>query len=198
MLYSCLWRLGRVLFFLLGLKSKGIQNVPDKGPLIVVANHVSIWDPIVVALVLKRPIHFMAKIELFKYSFLGKLLKKLNAFPVKRGAADRTAIKHAIYILEEGKVLGIFPEGTRNKNGEKVEKSQMGAAMIALKTGTPVLPVACIGTKRTLPLGWFSPLEVRIGEPLYLDEFKGQKVNSALMAQVSNIVTDEINTLLID
>lgn len=198
MLYSCLCGLGRGIFFVLGLKYKGIQNIPDKGPLIVVANHVSIWDPLVVAFVLNRPVHFMAKAELFNNRFLGKLLKELNAFPVKRGSADRTAIKQALYILEKGDVLGIFPEGTRNRNGEKVEKSQMGAAMIALKTGAPVLPVACVGTNCTVPFGWFTPLEVRVGEPLYLEEFKGAKVNSSLMAQVSDIVTDEINALLID
>ena len=196
MLYSCLYRLGRVLFFILGLKSKGKQNIPTEGPLIVAANHVSIWDPIVVALVLDRPVHFMAKAELFNYAILGKLLLKLNAFPVKRGSADKNAIKHALNIINNGTVLGIFPEGTRNRITEEIIRPQMGTAMIALKTGAPVLPVACIGTKHTFPLGWFRPLEVRVGEPLYLHEFEGQKVNSALMAQVSDIITDEINALL--
>lgn len=197
MFYTCVWRLGRFIFFLLGLKSQGVENIPKTGPVIVAANHVSIWDPLVVAFVLNRPVHFMAKAELFKYKFWGKLFTKLNAFPVKRGAADRTAIKQALYILDEGEVLGIFPEGTRNRTGEDI-KPQLGVAMIALKTGAPVLPIACIGTKRAIPLGWFRPLEVKIGKPLKLEEFKGKKVNSSLMAQVSDIVTDEINALLKD
>ncbi len=195
MIYSFVWRLGRLIFFLLGLKSRGLHNIPAQGPVIVAANHVSFWDPVVVAVVFNRPIHFMAKAELFNYKLLGKLFKKLNAFPVKRGAADKNAIKEAIQVLEGEKVLGIFPEGTRNRTGQDL-KPQLGVAMIALKTGAPILPVACLGTERNVPLGWFSPLEVRVGKLIDLEEFKEQKVNSKVMAQVSDLVTDEINQLL--
>ncbi len=195
MLYSFLRQLGRVFLIPLGLKGKGTHNIPSTGPIIVAANHVSIWDPIIVALIINRPINFMAKAELFNYKVLGKLLEKTYVFPVKRGAADRTAIKKAILVLEEGKVLGIFPEGSRNKSGEEI-KAQAGVAMIALKAGAPVLPVACVGTDRILPIGWFSSFEVRIGEALTLEEFKGEKVNSKLMAEVSDLITQEINTLL--
>lgn len=195
MLYSFLRRLGRIIFIPLGLKSQGKHNIPSEGPIIVAANHVSIWDPIIVALIINRPVNFMAKAELFNYKILGKILEKTYVFPVKRGAADRKAIKKAISILEEGEVLGIFPEGSRNKTGDEI-KAQAGVAMIALKAGAPILPVACVGTKRIFPIGWFSPFEVRIGKPLSLEEFQGKKVNSALLAEVSDLITEEINTLL--
>lgn len=195
MFYSIIWGVGRVLFALLNLKTWGKNNIPAQGGVIVAANHVSNWDPIVIALAFNRPIHFMGKAELFNNKLLALFFTKLNAFPVKRGSADRQAIKQAMQLIEEEKVLGIFPEGTRNKTGKEI-KPQLGVALIALKTGAPVLPVACLGTKRNLPLGWFNPLEVRIGELIYLEEFTGKKVNSHVMAEVADIISDEINQLL--
>lgn len=195
MFYNIIWGVGRAIFVLLNLKTQGKNNIPDTGGVIVAANHVSIWDPVVVALAFNRPIHFMGKAELFDNKLLAALFTKLNAFPVKRGSADRQAIKQAMNLIDEEKVVGIFPEGTRNKSGKEI-KPQLGVAMIALKTGAPVLPVACFGTNRNLPLGWFNPLEVRIGELIYLEEYAEKKVNSHVMAEVADIISDEINHLL--
>ncbi len=194
MLYSSLRAIFRVLFSLFGLKSEGLHNIVEKGPLILAANHVSYWDAIVVALAINRPINFMAKAELFNYPILGFLIKNLNAFPVKRGIADRNAIKTALLVLEEGKVLGIFPEGMRNLKGEDL-KAQAGVALIALKSGAPVIPVACVGTNRILPLGWFRPLIVKVGEPIGLNEYQG-KVNSAALERLSGEIMVKINLLL--
>jgi 1-acyl-sn-glycerol-3-phosphate acyltransferase len=196
MLYANVRIVLRFIFFLLGLKCEGNDKLPQSGPVIIAANHVSNWDPVVVALVLKRPIHFMGKAQLFKYGILDKLLTKLNAFPVKKGTPDRNAIRQALRILEEGHVLGIFPEGGRNKTGEEM-KAQSGVAMIALKSGSPIIPVACIGTKCNIPWGWFSPLLVRVGDAIYLDEYQGQKVNSATLEQLSSDIMDKINQLLL-
>ncbi len=196
MLYAAVRTLLRFIFFFLGLKSEGHDKLPMSGPVIIAANHVSNWDPIVVALVLDRPIHFMGKAQLFKYAISDKLLTRLNAFPVKKGVPDRNAIRRALKVLEEGQVLGIFPEGARNKTGEDM-KAQSGVAMIALKSGSPIVPVACIGTKCNLPFGWFSPLLVRVGDAIYLDEYQGQKVNSATMEQLSSDIMDKINQLLL-
>lgn len=195
MLYSILRQIAKFIFGVLGLKSRGLHNMPDNGAVIVASNHVSMLDPVIVGVVINRPIHFMAKAELFKYKLLGKLLKKIYVFPVRRGAADRTAIKKSISILNEGKVLGIFPEGSRNKEGNNM-KVQAGTAMIALKTNSPILPVACVGTNRKFPLGWFKPLEVRMGKPIGLEEFRDKKVNSMLLAEVSDLISAEINNLL--
>lgn len=195
MIYSIVRALLRFIFFFLGLKSEGADKVPLSGPVIIAANHVSNWDPIVVALVIKRPIHFMGKEQLFKYRIMDTLISSLNAFPVKKGTPDRKAIRHALRILEEGQVLGIFPEGMRNKTGEELQ-AQSGVAMIALKSGAPVVPVACIGTKSNLPWGWFNPLLVKIGDPIYLDEYKDQKMNSVILQVASNEIMNKINQLL--
>jgi 1-acyl-sn-glycerol-3-phosphate acyltransferase len=196
MFYAIVKKLMGVIFFLLGLKSEGKDKMPMSGPIIIAANHVSNWDPLVVALVLNRPIHFMGKAQLFKYGILDKLFTQLKAFPVKKGVPDRNAIRRAMKILEDGQVLGIFPEGARNKTGEEM-KAQSGVAMIALKSGAPIVPVACIGTKCILPFGWFSPLLVRVGDVIYLDEYQGQKMNSATLEQLSSDIMDKINQLLL-
>ncbi|MEN6328514.1 MAG: lysophospholipid acyltransferase family protein [Syntrophomonas sp.] len=195
MLYSILRTIARFIFFLLGLKSEGIHNLPESGPVIIAANHLSNWDPIVVAIALKRRIHYMGKVELFKNPLMAALMKNLEVIPIKRGEANRAAIKVALVVLEENQVLGIFPEGVRNKTGEEL-KAQAGVAMIAIKSGAPVLPVACIGTNRNLPLGWLKPLQVRVGPPIRLADNEGQKVNSAALNQLSTRIMDEINLLL--
>lgn len=194
MLYQIVRGIARIIFWFLGLKSSGLHNLPMKGPLIVAANHVSNWDPIVVAVAVNRPIHFMAKAELFKWPWFAWFFRGLNAFPVHRRAGDRTAIRHSMAVLEQQEILGIFPEGFRNRSGES--KAQTGVAMIAMKTGAPVLPVACVGTQRSIPLGWFTPLEVIIGCPIDMTEYVGQKVTSATLEQISERVMYEIEVLL--
>jgi 1-acyl-sn-glycerol-3-phosphate acyltransferase len=195
MLYALACTIARVLFYVLGLRTEGVENLPAQGAVIVAANHVSNWDPIIVGISLNRPVHFIAKSELFTNPFLGKLLTKLNAFPVKRGTPDRRAIRQALDILENGEVLGIFPEGERKKAG-KDTTAHSGIAMLALKSGAPILPVACIGSGRNLPLGWLSPLIVRVGKPVHLTEYEGQKLNSVNLEKASEKIMNEINTLL--
>lgn len=195
MFYNVIRAILRFIFIIFGLKVEGLENLPSAGGVIVAANHVSNWDPIMVGLALNRPVHFMAKAELFNNKILGKLLTAVNAFQVKRGNADRHAIRQALQILEEGKVVGIFPEGTRNKTGEEL-KAQTGVAFIALRSEAVVIPVACIGTGHYLPIGWFRPLKVKIGEPINISDYKDKKVNSSSLEQLSNEVFDKINTLL--
>ncbi|MGI6453847.1 MAG: lysophospholipid acyltransferase family protein [Syntrophomonadaceae bacterium] len=194
MLYWTIRSLFKVLLIFLGLKIEGLHKLPNKGPVIVAANHVSNWDPIVVAVALKRQIHFMAKAQLFDIPLLGAILTRVNAFPVRRGTADRAAIRRALEILGEGQVLGIFPEGTRNKTGDI--KAQSGVAMIALKAGAPVLPVACVGTRHLIPCGWRKPFIIRVGDPIYFENYKDRKMNSALLEEASTEVMEKINSLL--
>ena len=115
MFYYLVRGLVKFVLLFLGLKFEGIHNLPKKGAVIIVANHVSAWDPLLVAVGSPRPVHFMAKAELYQNQILARLLNALNAFPVKRGQADRNAIRKALKLLESGKVLGIFPEGTRKR-----------------------------------------------------------------------------------
>jgi 1-acyl-sn-glycerol-3-phosphate acyltransferase len=197
MLYSVAVAVLRVLFFLLGLKTEGIHKLPEKGPVIVAANHVSNWDPIIVAVALKRPIYFMAKEELFKNKLLGILLAKLHAFPVRRGSADIKAIRKAMEILADGQVLGIFPEGSRKKVAPD-STVQAGVAMIALKSRTPVLPIACLGTERSIPFGWTNPLLLRVGELIKVEKYAEEKVKASVLEKLSNEIMERINKLKIN
>ncbi|MBS3950074.1 MAG: 1-acyl-sn-glycerol-3-phosphate acyltransferase [Peptococcaceae bacterium] len=118
--------------------------IPETGPLIICSNHIHNFDPVVVAMGVKREIRFMAKAEMFSWPVLGYLAKQGRAFPVKRGGADIQAIKQAIQILKADEVLGIFPEGTRSKTGEMKELNQ-GVVMLAERTGAVILPAAIVG-----------------------------------------------------
>lgn len=195
MVYYCARGICRLLFVFLGLKKEGINKIPQQGPVIVASNHMSNWDPIMVGIALKRPVHFMAKVELFNNKILGKLLTAVHAFPVKRGAADRKAIRQALQVLEEGRVLGIFPEGARKKVLPDAQVHS-GVALLALKSGAPVIPVACMGTDKDFPLGWFRPLLVKVGDPIDLDKYRGQKISSSVLEEVSEAIMQEINSLL--
>jgi len=195
MLYNIARAILKYIFLIMGLKIEGFRNIPSSGAIIVAPNHLSYLDPLLVAVAIDRPVNFMAKAELFQNKILGILLTKVYAFPVKRGNGDRHAIRHALQLMEEGKVLGIFPEGTRKKPGQ-VEHTQGGAAMIALRSGAPVLPVACIGSDKSFPCGWLWPLIIRIGEPISMLDYQGQKINSETMEKLSNEITDKINALL--
>ena len=127
MIYTLVKNLFKILFTIfLRLKVEGTENIPKDGPLVIASNHLSLLDPPVLGTAATRKVHFMAKEELF-VPVLGTIYKILGAFPVRRGGADRAAIKHGIDILESGQVLAIFPEGTRSKTGELGEGSARSA-----------------------------------------------------------------------
>ncbi len=195
MLYYIVRSLVKFGLLILGLKCEGLHNLPENGPVIIAANHVSLWDPLLVAVSSRRPIYFMAKEELFE-SRLGKLLfQSLHAFPVKRGTADRNAIRRGVEILEKGKVLGIFPEGTRRSDSSD-SNVHTGVAMLALKSNAVVIPAACIGTHKKVPWGWGGGLIIRLGRPVSMSKYQGMKVNSAVMDSLSREIMTQINLLL--
>ena len=121
----------------------GKENVPKEGGFILACNHSSNFDPIALGGSNVRPIHFMSKSELFKNPFSAWFLTHLNAFPIKRGHNDKTAIDYAERLIKNGWVLGIFPEGTRNHDG-KPGKPKAGAALIAKVTHADVLPCSIL------------------------------------------------------
>ena len=154
----------KLLFF---YKINGKENVPDDGPYIICSNHLSNCDPVFLAITQKRQIYYMAKIELFKNPVMGWLYRHLGAFPVQRGAGDGKAINEAENIVRDGKLLGIFIEGTRSKTGE-LGRAHAGAILIAHQTNTPITP--CCITPRT---GFFTPFKktkVMFGEPITCEE----------------------------
>ncbi len=194
MLYSFLKKIVSVLFWIGRVKVEGKENFPSEGAVIVAGNHLGFWDPVVVAAFIDRPIHFMAKEELFEHALLAKFLCKLNAFPVKRGSPDRTALKTALNILAENKVLGMFPEGTRSKTGE-LSKPQHGIAMLVLKSRAPIVPVMFIGTQKIFPWGWFSPVVVKIGKPISYEKYYDAKLSTSLLEEISRDIMDKISVL---
>ena len=117
----------------------GNTKLPET-PLIICANHINLWDPILLAIIFDRPIRFMAKKELFDNKFLGFLLNKFGAFPVDRDNVNIKTIKDAIKLVKNNEVLGIFPEGTRVKKVSE-ENMKTGVAMIASRAGADVIPV---------------------------------------------------------
>lgn len=174
---------------------EGLENIPPSGPVVLVANHVSLWDPPVLACSVNRVVHFMAKEELFKIPLLGWLLPALQCFPVKRGKADRNALRLAAQYLEKGEVLGIFPEGTRSKT-QQLLPFQPGAALFALRSGAPIIPVGLLGTKTTFPLTLRGHIRVRIGKPLTYPGLEGAKIGNEDLERVTSDIFAQISQLI--
>lgn len=170
-----------------GLEIHGSDNIPSQGGVVIAANHVSILDPIALASGVDRPIHFMAKNELFRNRFLNWLFRKVHAFPVKRGTADREAIRRAISILESGNIVGIFPEGTRSKEAQELHN---GAALIGIKASVPIVPVVIHNIDF---LKFRRKVSVHIGEPIFPKE--GKRATKAELDLVSNQIAKQFTFL---
>ncbi len=153
------------IIFALGFRTRveRSHNIPSRGSAIICANHISWWDPPFVAVVSRRPIRFMAKEELFGVPVLGWLLRHILAFPVNRKSGDRRAVRVALDVLEHGETVGMFPEGTRKRDGVP-QVFLRGAAFLAVRSGAPLVPVGIAGR-----YGFRSRLRMRVGEPLYPD-----------------------------
>lgn len=167
----------------------GREHIPKEGPVILCANHISLWDPPLLGSGIERQVFFMAKEELFRIPVLSFLITKFGAFPVKRGAGDRAAIRSTLKLLEEGKILGIFPEGTRSKTGE-VGAGMPGVAMFALRSQAEVVPVAIIGPYRP-----FRPIKIVYGKPIDLTSLREAKAGSDTMKETTDLIMAEIRSL---
>jgi glycerol-3-phosphate dehydrogenase (NAD(P)+) len=167
-----LYRIARAIllpFFLLyfRLERPGREHIPDRGPVLLAANHRSFLDPFVIGALTRRPVYYMAKRELFERRWQAWLLNSLGAFPVDRGAGDEHAMATARQILERGDCVVIFPEGTRVRPGP-LGRPHRGVGRLALQTGARVLPVAVMGTE-DVRRGWRvrpRKVTIRCGRPL--------------------------------
>lgn len=144
------------------LRVVGRENVPQRGGVLIAANHVSLLDPPLIGSCLTRMVHFMAKQELFEIPIFGRLISHLNAFPIKRAERDMAAFKTAQRILENGGALIIFPEGTRQRGG-RLGRPKAGVGMLAHMTNTPVVPVY---VHNSGALKSFKKLTVCFGPPI--------------------------------
>lgn len=158
---------------ILRLQILGEAAIPTHGPLLVVSNHLSNADPLLLEAVFPRPLFFMGKAELFDNPFFRWILHRFGGFPVARGTADRAALRHAKAVLDQGIAVGIYPEGGRSRTVSLVS-GLSGAGLIALQTQAPVLPVAMTGTEYFPVNGEMPPrrpgsiprgVRVRFGEP---------------------------------
>lgn len=165
----------------------GHEHFPKEGGVLICSNHIHALDPPVVGILAPRPVHFMAKEELFNAPILKTLIPRLNAFPVKRGMSDREAMRKAIQLLKDGNVVGLFPEGTRSKDGQ-LKKGLAGAGFFALRGNAVVVPTAIVG-----PYKPFKRLKVVYGEPMDMTTFREQKasaevVTEAIMAEIQKLI----------
>jgi 1-acyl-sn-glycerol-3-phosphate acyltransferase len=184
-----------------GVKARGLSNVPKEGPLIIVSNHQSILDPLVIMAYIPRKLRFLAAAYLFKIPGLNILLRLYGAIPVnntERG--DISSLKKALRILKGGGTIALFPEGGVSPDG-KLRPFKQGFAYLALKSGAAVLPVAVKGTTDVLPVGRYFPkrarIELKVGEPISVG--RKDRISSAdeeWLGEVSKMVEESVRALL--
>ena len=173
----------------------GIENIPQKNAFIMVSNHGSLLDPPLLGHALGRNISFMAKAELFKIPLLGFIIKACGAYPVKRGVVDKNTIKTACKKLSNDNCIGIFIDGTRQKNG-RVNKPKQGAALLAFKNQKLLLPVAIVNSHRLIRFKFFIPLfskiVIKVGKPVQ----PPQSSSRDELHSITMLLQDRINNLI--
>lgn len=188
--YLWTWRLIFNVFFkkIYNVKIYGLEKFPKEGPVIAAPNHMSNFDPPLVGCALTRHINFMAKEELFRNYFARHLITWLGAFPVKRDSVDKLAIRHAMDLLKHGLVLGIFPEGTRQKPGH-LGPFHDGVASLALRMAVPVVPIAIIGSEHMTR----GKVALVIGDPIQVEKAKVtpekvREINDTIRASIEDMI----------
>jgi 1-acyl-sn-glycerol-3-phosphate acyltransferase len=171
------------------IKVFGLENVPDKGAYIICANHRNAIDPILIGSIYPHKVYCMAKAELFDNKFLAWFFGKIGTFPVKRGEPDMKSIKTSLKILSEGKILGLFPEGTRNKSDDI--KAEPGIAMFAIKSKVPIVPVAIISDYKM-----FKKTKIVIGAPIDLAKYYDTKLQNEDYYSISYDIMIKINQII--
>ncbi|MHB8051400.1 MAG: lysophospholipid acyltransferase family protein [Coriobacteriia bacterium] len=193
--------LGKLLPLAFRTRIIGAERIPDGGALLA-GNHASYLDPVLLWCKSPRPVHFMAKSELFVKGFIAWVIPRLWAFPVNRGGPDRAAIVTATELLRGGELVGVFPEGSRREADADVAVGDAhgGAAFIALRAGVPIVPIAFLGTDRAMPRGASLPRLVRVtilvGEPIDLATVAPEAGRKERVAAVTQRMMDEIGALL--
>jgi 1-acyl-sn-glycerol-3-phosphate acyltransferase len=182
---------------LLNMEVRGLQHIPETGPVILVGNHLSSADPPILTAFVKRHPYFMIKKELYNHLFYRIMLPPMDPIPVERGKADRVALRAAEAVLKRGDILVIYPEGTRSRSGE-IQTAHTGVIFLAQRTGAPIVPVAISGSERMLSsrFPWYRRARVQLtfGAPFRLADLQtdGKQDREALahavMARVAALL----------
>jgi len=178
-------------------KVRGRENMPVKGPLLVISNHINLADPPLIAISLKRKTIIMAKEELFHSRFSGYFVSRFGAFPVHRGQLDREALRQADQVLARGWALVMFPEGTRSPVA-KLQPAFPGAALLAIRSGAPILPVGINGSENIKGSLWWLRrpcITVNIGTPFHLPPING-RVSREELVRHTDLMMRQIAELL--
>jgi 1-acyl-sn-glycerol-3-phosphate acyltransferase len=185
--------------YIRSVEVEGVENVPRQGPLILASNHLNNADPPVIALVIPRHPTFMVKQEMLGWPILGLGFRLYGCFPVRRFEADLAALRKATEVVRRGEMLVMFPEGTRSRTAS-MGRGHPGSALIALRTGAPILPVAITGTE-TVKWPWLflrpflgPRVHVVIGQPFFLPEV--ERVNTEAAQRCTEIIMGRIAEML--
>jgi len=186
-----MYKIGHFIVYILTLilfkfTITGKENIPKTGSALICPNHVSNYDPLAVACITSREIHYMAKSELFKNPLFGWFLRKVHSFPVNRDEVGIDTIKTSLKILKNQELLGIFPEGKRVDAGERIQPAS-GFVVFAIKTKSPIIPVKISGKFK-----FRHKIEIVVGEPIYLTEHYGKKISEKEAEALSKNIMDHI------
>jgi 1-acyl-sn-glycerol-3-phosphate acyltransferase len=183
------------------LDVEGIEHIPSEGPAVVCPNHISVIDSFLLPWVLPRSITFVGKAEYLDDWKTRKLFPALGMIPIDRRGGDqaRAALAAARGVLERGELFGIYPEGTRSRDG-RLYKGHTGAARLALETGAPIVPVGLVGTREIQPPGRAYPkpfmrATVRIGKPIDVERYRERSEGPTLYRSLIDDVMFEIRNL---
>jgi 1-acyl-sn-glycerol-3-phosphate acyltransferase len=192
--YDVIWFLfAGALRLVFRIRREGCENLPASGPVIVCSNHRSDLDPVLLGATLTRPLCFMAKEELFRVPVLSGLIRLLGAFPVRRGKGDTEAIRKSLRVLKDGKVLAMFPEGTRLREGTLPATFKAGVALFAYKTGADILPAAIVCKGKVRP---FKRIRVVIGKPIKPAELGFTDGSTENLRHASSVLRDRVVALM--
>ncbi len=187
------------LFF--RVRVEGLEHVPKRGPAILASNHVAFCDSLFLPAVLWRRVTYVAKAEYFERWKTAWYFRAIGMIPIKRGSGSawRGALDAAEEVLAAGRIFGIYPEGSRSKDG-RLHRGHTGIARVALRTGAPVIPVGIAGTREAQPIGKliprpFSRIAIRIGAPLDFTEFAGRERERVALRHITDTVMTEIQRL---
>lgn len=176
---------------------RGKENIPKEGPVILVSNHVTARDPLFLGAASRRQIHYMAKASLFKNKFLAWIIRYAGAFPVERGTGDTDALQEAYRLLEEDRIVGVFIEGTRSKDGEPL-KPKTGVSLLAFRTHATVVPVSIIAEDGTCPVPWKKKMMVNIGRPVPFEELNIPEESSMHFRRAAKLIMEKIVALRLE